>query len=194
MRRPFVKLTHAEGLIQSGAEVIIAGMVQQKWLIYAIFAALSASLVNIFAKVGMEGIDPTLATTVRAAIMLVFLAAVCFGQELWGNLSTIHSKALLMIALSGLAGALSWLFGFKALAVGGQVTQVGPIDKLSVPLAAILAFIILRDRPSGVNWLGILLIAFGAYLTALPRQSQGAPKNPSAAQLQQSESASDLHS
>ena len=113
-------------------------MVQQKWLLYAIFAALSASLVNIFAKVGMEGIDPTLATTVRAAIMLVFLAAVCFGQELWGNLSAIHSKALLMIALSGLAGALSWLFGFKALAVGGQVTQVGPIDKLSVPLAAIL--------------------------------------------------------
>ena len=169
-------------------------MVQQKWLLYAIFAAVSASLVNIFAKVGMEGIDPTLATTVRAAIMLVFLAAVCFGQELWGNLSAIHSKALLMIALSGLAGALSWLFGFKALAVGGQVTQVGPIDKLSVPLAAILAFLILRDRPSGMNWLGIALIAFGAYLTALPRQSRGAPKNTPATQVQQSDGASDLRS
>jgi transporter family protein len=173
---------------------MIRGMVQQKWLVYAIFAALSASLVNIFAKVGMEGIDPTLATTVRAAIMLVFLAAVCFGQELWGNLSAIHSKALLMIALSGLAGALSWLFGFKALAVGGQVTQVGPIDKLSVPLAAILAFIILRDRPSGMNWLGIALIAFGAYLTALPRQSRGAQKTTSAAQTQQPDATGDLQS
>ena len=66
-----------------------------------------------------------------------------------------------MIALSGLAGATSWLFGFKALDVGGQVSQVAPIDKLSVPLAAVLAFFLLRDRPSVINWAGIVLITFG---------------------------------
>ena len=74
------------------------------------------------------------------------------------------------IALSGLAGTISWLFGFKALASpGGDVSRVMPIDKLSVPLAAILAFAFLRERPSAWNWIGIVLIAFGAYLSALPR-------------------------
>jgi bacterial/archaeal transporter family protein len=146
-------------------------MTDQRWLIYALFAALSASLVSIFAKVGMEGIDSTLATTVRSLIMFVFLVLVCSAQGLWTKLPTIRGWAIVMIALSGLAGATSWLFGFKALAVGGQVTQVAPIDKLSVPLAALLAFLLLRDRPSAWNWTGIVLITLGAYLTALPRNS-----------------------
>jgi transporter family protein len=152
-----------------------APMPNQSWLAYAIFAALAASLVSIFAKVGMKDIDPTLATTVRSAIMFVFLIIVCTGERLWNKLPTIHGLAITMITLSGLAGAISWLFGFKALAVGGQVTQVAPIDKLSVPLAAILAFLLLRDRPSALNWTGILLIAFGAYLTSLPRQVAPTP-------------------
>src|SRR6476469_8758189 len=149
-------------------------MSDNRWLLYAILAALAASLVNIFAKIGMEGIDSTLATTVRSAVMLVFLLIVCSGERLWAKVPTLHGKAVLMIALSGLAGALAWLFGFKALAVGGQVTQVGPIDKLSVPLAAILAFLLLKERPTGLNWAGILLIAFGAYLTSLPRPKEHA--------------------
>ena len=144
-------------------------MTDQRWLIYALLAAVSASLVSIFAKVGMEGIDATLATTVRSLIMFVFLVIVCSAQGLWAKLPTIRGWAIVMIALSGLAGATSWLFGFQALAVGGQVTQVAPIDKLSVPLAALLAFVLLRDRPSAVNWSGIVLITLGAYLTALPR-------------------------
>lgn len=144
-------------------------MTDQRWLLYAILAAVSASLVSIFAKVGMKGIDPTLATTVRSAIMLIFLVIVSSAQDLWGKLPTIRGWAIVMIALSGLAGATSWLFGFKALAVGGEVTQVAPIDKLSVPLAAMLAFLLLKDRPSGLNWMGIMLITLGAYLTALPR-------------------------
>jgi transporter family protein len=145
-------------------------MTDQRWLIYAVFAAVAASLVSIFAKVGMEGIDPTLATTVRSAIMFLFLLIVCSAQGLWAKLPTIRGWAVAMIALSGLAGAISWLFGFKALAAGGQVTQVAPIDKLSVPLAAVLAFALLRDRPSAWNWAGIVLITLGAYLTALPRR------------------------
>ncbi|HEX4793265.1 MAG TPA: EamA family transporter [Humisphaera sp.] len=150
-------------------------MTDQRWLLYAILAAVSASLVSIFAKIGMEGIDATLATTVRSAIMLVFLVTVCTAQNVWHKLPTIRGMAIIMIALSGVAGAISWLFGFKALAVGGQVTQVAPIDKLSVPLAAILAFILLRDRPTGWNWAGILLIALGAYMTALPRPKPNMP-------------------
>jgi transporter family protein len=152
-------------------------MIDNRWLLYAIFAAVSAAFVGIFAKVGMEGIDSTVAPTVRAVIMVVFLVAICTGQKLWGELPKVRGWAIVMIALSGVAGATSWLFGFKALAVGGQVSQVMPIDKLSVPLAAILSVLLLRDRPSGVNWTGILLIAFGAYLASLPRPVPRTPES-----------------
>jgi transporter family protein len=146
-------------------------MWNKPWLIYALLAAGSAALVGVFAKVGMEGINSTVATTVRAAVMLTFLLAVCTMRELWGHLPKIRGWAVVMIALSGLAGATSWLFGFKAYEVGGSVSQVAPIDKLSVPLAALLAFLFLRERPSAINWSGIVLIALGAYLAAMPRSS-----------------------
>ncbi|MDB5290240.1 MAG: EamA family transporter [Phycisphaerales bacterium] len=152
-------------------------MADNRWLLYAVLAAISAAGVSIFAKIGMKGIDSTLATTIRAAVMLGFLAIVCSAEKLWDKLPTVRGWAIVMIALSGLAGATSWLFGFKALAVGGRVTQVAPIDKLSVPLAAVLAFFLLRERPTLVNWAGILLIAYGAYLTALPPRT---PKLPAA--------------
>jgi transporter family protein len=146
-------------------------MTDNRWLYYALVAALAAALTNIFAKIGMEGIEPTAATTVRSAIMLVFLIAVCSAQNLWHHMGKIRGWAVVMIALSAIAGATSWLFGFKALAAGGKVTQVAPIDKLSVPLAAVLAYFLLRDRPAWWNWAGILLITIGAYLTALPQKS-----------------------
>jgi len=146
-------------------------MLDNKWLLYAVLAAVSAAFVGIFAKVGMQGIDSTLATTVRSVVMLIFLIGVTTAQELWGHLPTIRGRAVVMIALSGIAGATSWLFGFKALAVGGRVSQVAPIDKLSVPLAAVLAFVLLKERPSAINWAGILLITFGAYLAAVPKSA-----------------------
>ena len=73
-----------------------------------------------------------------------------------------------MIVLSGVAGAVSWLFYFRAIQIG-QVSQVAPIDKLSMPFAVVLAVLILRDRPSVWNWLGVLLIVGGGYLAAMPR-------------------------
>ena len=153
-------------------------MTDNRWLVYAIFAAISAACVSILAKIGMEGINSTVATTIRAAVMLVFLLLVTTTQELWGHLGKIRGWAVVMIALSGIAGATSWLFGFKALEVGGKVTQVAPIDKLSVPLAAVLAFFILRDRPAWWNWAGIALITVGAYLTALPQKPANLPGFP----------------
>src|SRR5579862_10065864 len=149
------------------------------WLVYAILAAVTAAFVSIFGKIGIRGIDSTLATTVRSGIMFLFLILVTTAKDVWGHMPKIRGLALLMIALSGLAGALSWLFGFKALEVGGKVTQVAPIDKLSVPLAAILAFCFLKDRPAWYNWAGIVLIACGAYFAALP---QPIMKNPNASQ------------
>ncbi|HEX8342541.1 MAG TPA: EamA family transporter [Tepidisphaeraceae bacterium] len=142
-------------------------MTDYRWLIYALLSALAASLVGIFGKLGMQSIDANLATAVRSVVMTVFLLGVATTFGAWSKLPTIGGKAFAMIVLSGIAGAVSWLFYFRAIQVG-TVSQVAPIDKLSMPLAVLLAVLILGDRPSGLNWLGIALIVGGAYLAALP--------------------------
>jgi bacterial/archaeal transporter family protein len=143
-------------------------MFSQPWLVYAFLSAICASFVGIFGKVGMAGIDSNLATAVRSIVMTIFLVGLCSATGLAAKIHTLHTKALTMIVLSGLAGAASWLFYFKALQVG-TVAQVAPIDKLSMPLAVLLAVLLLGDRPTATNWAGILLIAGGAYLAAMPR-------------------------
>lgn len=147
-----------------------------KWLIYALLSAASAALVGIFGKIGMKNIDSTLATTIRSVVMTAFLLSVSAAMRtggLWGQIQTLPGRAIVMIVLSGFAGAVSWLFYFRAIQVG-SVSQVAPIDKLSMPLAILLAVVILGERPTPVNWIGIALIAGGAYLAAMP----GPPKPP----------------
>jgi transporter family protein len=141
-------------------------MFEQRWLIYALLSAVCASFVAIFGKLGMQEIDTNLATAVRSVVMTLFLVAFCAVLGLWSKISTLHPKALSMIALSGLAGALSWLFYFKAIHIGA-ISQVAPIDKMSVPLTVVLALLLLGERPSGINWLGVLLVAVGGYLAAM---------------------------
>jgi len=140
----------------------------QPWLVYALLSALAASFVAIFGKVGMKQVDSNLATAVRSVVMTLFLVAVCSVMGLWSKLGTISGKAIGMIVLSGVAGAVSWLFYFRAIQLG-TVSQVAPIDKLSMPLAVLLAVLLLGDRPTGWNWLGVALIAIGGYFAALPR-------------------------
>jgi transporter family protein len=142
-------------------------MFTQSWLVYALLSAFAAALVGIFGKIGMREVDSNLATAVRSIVMTLFLLGVCQFMGVWSKVSTLDRKAFLMIVLSGLAGATSWLFNFKAIQAG-TVAQVAPIDKLSMPLAVILAVTFLGDRPTGVNWIGIGLIAIGAILAAMP--------------------------
>lgn len=138
------------------------------WLIFSLLSAFSASLVGIFGKLGLTSADPNAATAVRAIIMAVFLFGVVIVQ---GNLQEIPAiiadkKVLLYIGLSGLAGALSWLFYFWALKFG-KVSQVAPIDKLSVVIAAILAVIFLGEKINLLNAVGIGLIAIGALIVSI---------------------------
>ena len=140
----------------------------ETWLLYALLSAGSAALVSIFGKVGLQGIDSNAATAVRSIIMAVFLDGVVAVQGHLGSLSTVFAdkKALLFIALSGIAGATSWLFYFLALKAG-KVSQVAPIDKLSVVFAVILAMLIFGERVSLLHGIAIALIALGGIIIAV---------------------------
>nr|WP_145157331.1 EamA family transporter [Paenibacillus terrae] len=138
------------------------------WLIYALLSAAAAALVSIFGKIGLQSIDANAATAIRAVIMALFLLGVIAVQGKFGLLGSIltQKKALSFIVLSGVAGATSWLFYFLALKYG-KVSQVGPIDKLSVVIAVILAFLFLGEKISWLNSAGVVLIAIGALLVAV---------------------------
>ena len=135
------------------------------WLIYAFLAAACAALVSIFGKIGMKGINSDLATALRSVVQASFVVLFASSIGVMRHLGTLHRWAVGAIVLSGVAGGLSWIFGFRAIQLAG-VSKVAPIDKLSMPLAVVLAVIFLKERPSAVNWSGIALIAVGVYLAA----------------------------
>ncbi len=138
------------------------------WLIYALLSALTASLVAIFGKIGLQHLDANSATAIRSVVMAVFLVGVVLAQGKMNLVSEIlaDKKALGFIILSGVAGALSWLFYFMAIKFG-KVSQVAPIDKLSVVFAVVVAVILFGEKVSLVAGLGVALIVAGALMVAL---------------------------
>lgn len=138
------------------------------WLLFALLSAIFAALVAIFGKIGLQGIDTNTATAIRAVIMALFLIGVILVQGKFKDIAPIlqNSKALLFIVLSGIAGALSWLFYFVAIKMG-EVSKVVPIDRLSVVFALILALIFLGEHISLKVGIGAALITAGAILIAL---------------------------
>jgi len=136
------------------------------WIIYAIFSALFAALVAIFGKIGIAGLDSTLATTVRAVIMAVFLVVVSLFLGKTEFLSNITSKSFLFIVASAIAGALSWLFYFVALK-NGPASGVAALDRLSVVFVLLLALIFLGESLSWKSGLGAVLVTVGAILMSL---------------------------
>jgi len=136
------------------------------WSVYALLSAVFAALVAIFGKIGLREVDSTLATTVRSIVMALFLVAVSFGLGKFAFLGTITNKALIFIILSGIAGALSWLFYFFAIKFG-PVTGVVGIDKTSVIFAFVLAVLFLSEAFTWTKALGAVLVGAGALLMAL---------------------------
>lgn len=136
------------------------------WIFYAVASAVFASLVAIFGKIGLREIDSTLATTVRAVVMALFLVIVAFSLNKFEAIETITGKPLLFIVLSGVAGALSWLFYFFAIKTG-PVSGVVAIDRTSVVFAIVLAALFLGETLTVKTVLGGLLILGGALLVAL---------------------------
>jgi len=135
------------------------------WQIWAVLSAVFAALTAIFAKIGVENVNADFATFVRTMVILLCLAAILAATGQFQAPGTISARSYAFLVLSGLATGASWVCYFRALKVG-DASQVAPIDKLSVVLVAIFAFLFLGERPSGTNWLGIALIAAGAILIA----------------------------
>jgi bacterial/archaeal transporter family protein len=129
----------------------------------ALFAALFASLTAILAKIGMENVNSNLATAIRTVIVLImaFIVVMVTGQL--STISMISTKALLFILLSGLATGLSWLFFFRALAIG-DVSKVVPIDKASIVLTIVLSILILGEEATPKILIGGALIALGTFV------------------------------
>lgn len=138
------------------------------WLIYALLSALTASLVAIFGKIGLQHLDANSATAIRSVVMALFLLGVVLVQGKMPLVSEIMAdkRAVGFIVMSGIAGALSWLFYFMAIKTG-NVSQVAPIDKLSVVFAVIMAVILFGEKVSLAAGAGVALITVGALLVAL---------------------------
>ena len=143
-------------------------LTQSTWVYWALLSAVFAALTAIFAKVGVQGIDADLATLVRTVVILVALAALVLAAGKWSNPLTLPGRALLFLALSGLATGASWLCYFRALQLG-DAAKVAPVDKFSVVLVAVFAAVFLRERPSLCDWAGIAMISAGVMLLALRR-------------------------
>jgi len=136
------------------------------WILFGFLSALFAALVAIFGKIGVKNIDTTLATTVRAVIMALFLIIVSLALGKQSLISQINSKAMLFIVLSGVSGALSWLSYFLALKIG-EVKGVAVLDRFSVVLAILLAALFLGESITVKNWIGMILITAGLLLFIL---------------------------
>lgn len=136
------------------------------WAVLALLSAASAALVAIFGKIGIKGVDSTLATTVRAVVMAVFLVVVSLILGKTENLSSLNGKILFFIVLSGVAGALSWLFYFLALK-RGPASGVAALDRLSVVFVLVLAVLFLAEKLTWKSALGASLVTLGAILMSL---------------------------
>lgn len=128
-----------------------------------------ASLGTIFAKLGLKGVDPNLLTAIRGIVMaiIVSIAALSFGKLSFPAVASLSGKQWMFVTLSGLGGALSWIFFYQALSAGPTVA-VTVIDKLSLVFTAILAVIVLSEGITFQAGIGLALVAIGTLLVSIP--------------------------
>lgn len=136
------------------------------WLLFAILSAVFAALTSILAKIGIEGVNSNLATAIRTAVVLVMAWGMVFLTNAQSGLSAISKKSWLFLILSGLATGASWLCYYHALQIG-EVSKVVPIDKMSVVITLILAFIFLHENFTTKSAIGTLLITAGTLVMVL---------------------------
>lgn len=136
------------------------------WVIYAILSAFFASLVAIFGKIGIQGVNSNLAVAIRTVVIVFFAWGIVLIQGNAKDLLKISGFSYFFIILSAIATGVSWLFYYRALQLG-EASRVAPIDKLSVALTIVLAFLFLGEKPTLGNILGGILVVAGVLVTVL---------------------------
>jgi len=133
------------------------------WWFYAILSALFASLTAIFSKLGVADINSNLATGIRTVVILILIWSIILVKGEAKEISSLPKQSLMFLIISGIATGLSWLFYFKALQLG-DVSQVAPVDKLSVALTIILAMVFLGESLTLKSAIGAALIISGTLI------------------------------
>lgn len=136
------------------------------WIIFALLSALFAALTSILAKIGIENINSNLATAIRTVVVLVMAWGLVFLSGTQNEISNIGPKSWIFLILSGLATGFSWLFYYKALQIG-EASKVIPIDKFSVVISMVLAFVILKETVTAKTIIGGIFITIGTFVMIL---------------------------
>ena len=136
------------------------------WFIFALLSAVFAALTSILAKVGIEGVNSNLATAIRTVVVVVMAWGMVLLTNTQGTIADISKRSWLFLILSGLATGASWLCYYRALQIG-EASKVVPIDKLSVVITLILAFVFLHEQFTVKSLIGCILIGLGTLVMVL---------------------------
>lgn len=136
------------------------------WFVFALLSAVFAALTSILAKVGIEGVNSNLATAIRTVVVVVMAWGMVFLTNTQGGIADISKRSWLFLILSGLATGASWLCYYRALQIG-EASKVVPIDKLSVVITLILAFVFLHEQFTMKSLIGCILIGLGTLVMVL---------------------------
>lgn len=136
------------------------------WFVFALLSAVFAALTSILAKVGIEGVNSNLATAIRTVVVVIMAWGMVFITNAQNGLADIGKKSWIFLILSGLATGASWLCYYRALQIG-EASKVVPVDKLSVVITLILAFVLLHETFTVKSLIGCILIAVGTLIMVL---------------------------
>ena len=136
------------------------------WFVLALLSAIFAALTSILAKVGIDGVNANLATAIRTVVVVIMAWGMVFLTNAQGGIFDISKKSWVFLILSGLATGASWLCYYKALQMG-EVSKVVPVDKLSVIITLVLAFVFLHEKFTPKSLIGCILIGIGTLMMVL---------------------------
>ena len=136
------------------------------WFLFALLSAVFAAFTSILAKIGVEGVNSTLATAIRTVVVLVMAWGMVFMTHTQTGISEISRKSWVFLILSGLATGASWLCYYRALQIG-EASKVVPVDKLSVVITLVLAFVFLNEEFTAKSLIGCILIGAGTLIMVL---------------------------
>lgn len=136
------------------------------WFIFALLSAVFAALTSILAKIGIDGVNSNLATAIRTVVVVIMAWGMVFLTHTQNGITEISRKSWIFLILSGLATGASWLCYYKALQIG-EASKVVPIDKLSVVITLVLAFVFLHEEFTVKSLIGCILIAAGTLIMVI---------------------------